>query len=57
MGRTVEALRDEPQGSEAAAGMRGKLALAHKRMAELQADLDRQLALVQAWVKRQTEGS
>lgn len=57
MGRTVEALRDEPQGSEAAAEMRGKLALAHKRMAELQADLDRQLALVQAWVKRQTEGS
>lgn len=57
MSRTVEALKDEPTGSGAAAEMRGKLALAHKRMAELQSDIDKQLALVQAWVKRQTEGS
>ena len=57
MSRTVEALKDEPAGSDAAGEMRGRLALAHKRMTELQADMDKQLALVQAWVKRQTEGS
>ncbi|MBI3297574.1 MAG: hypothetical protein HYZ75_05390 [Elusimicrobia bacterium] len=53
MSRLVSALKDEPQGSEAAVEMRGRLAAAHKRMSELQAELDKQLALVQAWVKRQ----
>ncbi|MDE2292260.1 MAG: hypothetical protein KGL53_09270, partial [Elusimicrobia bacterium] len=57
MSRDVEALRDEPPGSEKAAELRGRLAQAHKRMAGLQAELDKQLALVEAWVKRQTGGA
>lgn len=52
----VAALQDEPPGSERGGDLRGKLALAHKRMAELQADIDKQLALVQAWVRRESGG-
>jgi hypothetical protein len=52
----VSALQDEPPGSEKGAELRGKLALAHKEMAELQTDIDKQLALVRAWVQRETGG-
>lgn len=52
----VSALQDEPPGSEKGAELRGKLALAHKAMAELQTDIDKQLALVRAWVQRETGG-
>ncbi|TPW19199.1 MAG: hypothetical protein FD126_2928, partial [Elusimicrobia bacterium] len=43
-------------GSEKGAELRGKLALAHKEMAALQADIDKQLALVRAWVQREAGG-
>jgi hypothetical protein len=52
----VSALQDEPPGSDRGAELRGKLALAHKEMASLQADIDKQLALVRAWVQRETGG-
>lgn len=52
----VSALQDEPPGSEKGAELRGKLALAHKEMAALQADIDKQLALVRAWVQREAGG-
>lgn len=52
----VSALQDEPPGSERGVELRGRLALAHKEMAELQADIDKQLALVRAWVSRETGG-
>lgn len=52
----VSALQDEPPGSERGAELRGTLALKHKAMAELQADIDKQLALVRAWVARETQG-
>ncbi|TBR17030.1 hypothetical protein EPO15_17850 [bacterium] len=52
----VSALQDEPPGSQKGAELRGRLALAHKEMAELQADIDKQLALVRAWVARESGG-
>lgn len=52
----VSALQDEPPGSERTAELRGRLALAHKEMAELQTDIDKQLALVRAWVQREAGG-
>lgn len=56
MGRLVELIKEEPPGSEKLPELRGKLALAHKRMDALAAELSKQTALVQAWVKRNTEG-
>ena len=45
-----------PPGSEKGVELRGRLALAHKEMTALQADIEKQLALVRAWVERESGG-
>ena len=52
MSKLVAALQDEPPDSDRTPGYRARLAMNQKKMADLQDKIDKQLALVQAWVER-----
>lgn len=52
MSAAVEALRAEPPGSEALPALKAGLAESRRRMDEAQEKLDKQMAMVQAWVER-----
>ncbi len=55
MGKMVSMLQDEPSDSDRTALLRARLAEYRKKMEELQEKLGKQMALVEAWVKRSKE--
>ena len=57
MGKLVTMLQDEPPDSRRTPALRARLAQYQSKMDEMQGKIGKQMALVEAWVKRNKEGS